>query len=90
MTDKYTYEIELVTSDEIDAERTQQTVAQFLDRLVQTGPFVSARLTPLDTPSVSTLSESERERLSKALEQLSHHEYAAAVEIIENLDDTNR
>jgi hypothetical protein len=89
MTERHTFEIELVTSDEVDQRRARKTVAQFLDRLTKTDPFVSTKLTPVDTTVQRGLSENEKNRLIKALDGLSSEECAAAVEIAEGLSKTN-
>jgi len=88
MTERYTFEIELVTSDEIDDDRASKTVAQFLDKLSRTEPFVSTKMKPIHT-TVTTLSDNEKERLIRAIDTVSAEECAAAAMIAEELSDTN-
>jgi len=89
VTKHYTFEIEFVTSDEIDENRAEKAVERFLDRLAGTKPFHSTKLTRADTAVQSGLPENEKARLIHTIDNVSDTECAVAISIAKRLSKTN-
>jgi hypothetical protein len=84
MTTTYNFDIEFQTEDDLDSNRLQKTVAQFVRRLSEEENIVSAKVN-MEKGQDHSLSEDERERLLSVIERLNVTKENAARSIVDSL-----
>lgn len=88
MTEKLTFTIELKTTDNLEITKAQKTVATFVSRLSENKQVLSTDV-GMEVGEDISLTEDERERLLRTIEQADPQDIDVAAEIAKSLSNTN-
>jgi hypothetical protein len=86
MTNKYNFEMELTTTDDVQKEKIQMTIAKFIGRLTKNQKVLTANVT-MDESDTTSMTEDERERLLSVIERIDRDKKQAAMEIVVELKE---
>lgn len=88
MTEKITFTIELKTTDNLEITKAQKTIATFVSRLSENKQVLSTDV-GMEVGEDISLTEDERERLLRTIEQADPQDIDVAAEIAKSLSNTN-
>lgn len=88
MTQKLTFTIDLKTTDDLEITKAQKTIATFVSRLSENSEVLLADV-GMEVGEDISLTEDERERLLRTIEQADPEDIDVAAEIAKSLSNTN-
>lgn len=88
MTQKYTFDVEVKTTDEIERAKMERTFAKFVDRISENENVLTTDI-DMSEGEDSRFTEDDIERLLRTIEQVSDEDREAAVKIAKSLSDNN-